>query len=170
MKRILYLMLTVVMAFALCGVFAGCGSEEAQESAEETTAAATEAEEEYAVDASIYEAIGGEYMDKTSERASLLASADPESKCLTIIVSWAQSADTSYEWTMHATMNEHNQLVYTDCVKKEIVTDSDGNVVSEDNLYKNGEGYFEYANGGELKWTGAQDEECADCIFVQIEG
>ena len=167
MKKTLYLLLTIVLAFALCGVFAGCGSNESGEPAEETTVAA--AEEEHADATNIYEAIAGDYQDKVSERASLMASADLESDCLTIIVYWSNSATESVEWTMHATMNGDNQLEYTDCVKKTIVTDEDGNPVSSDTEYKDGKGYFEYADGGELKWIGAQDEECQSCIFVQTQ-
>ncbi|MCQ2546761.1 MAG: hypothetical protein MJ161_04340 [Clostridia bacterium] len=154
MKRILYLILTAVIAFAMCAAFAGCGSGSDEEHAEPT---------------SIYEAIGGQYMDKVSERASAVLSADLESDCVTVDVFWAGSATETTEWTMHATINEDNQLVYNDCVKKLIVTDEDGNTVSEDTQYTDGEGYFEYADNGELKWTGAQDEDCRECIFVPVE-
>lgn len=168
MKRILYLLLTVVMALAMCAAFAGCGSDEqAEDPAEETTAAAVE--EEHAEATNIYETIAGKYQDRVSERAEALVSADLESDCLTIIVSWSSSATECTEWRMNATINEDNQLVYNDCVKKTIVTDEDGNPVSGQNEYKDEEGYFEYADNGELKWAGAADEECRDCIFVPVE-
>ncbi|MDO4175945.1 MAG: hypothetical protein Q4D99_00505 [Bacillota bacterium] len=155
MKRILYLFLTVVMAFAMCAAFSGCGSDSS--------------EEEYAEPTNIYDAIGGEYQDRVSERAEAIVSADLEADCVTIIVSWSSSATEYTEWTMNATINEDNQLVYNDCAKKIIVTDEDGNPVSEENVYSDGKGYFEYADNGELKWTGAQDEDCRDCIFVLTE-
>lgn len=166
MKKILYLLLTVTLGFSMCTVFAGCGSESEDEPVRETTSTT---EEEHASSANIYASMAGDYMDKISERAGAMITSGPEGDNVEIVVSWAASATETSQWTMHAEMNDDNQLVYSDCVYKIISYDEEGNE-SVETVYSEGEGYLEFTEEGELAWTGAQDEDCRACIFVQTEG
>ena len=171
-KAVPAVLLAIMMAAAF--TMTGCGGNTAEEettAAAETTAATTADETEAATDSAseAFDAVTqlpGSYSDETSQRATMTVEYDAEDKCFEIEVSWGTSASETKEWSMDAAI-EGSKLVYSDC-ECEIKTFNEDGIEQEDrDVYENGSGYFEIGDKGQLKWTGAADEECTGCVFVK---
>lgn len=181
MKKITALILSVIMVLGMSLVITACGEETAQEEEQATTAETEAAEEETTQSPEIveeYVALAGEYQDEYSQRASATVITDAENQSVNITVMWSGSATTAAMWTMNAT-KEGNQLVYSDCVKTELIYSDDtdqegtgdeevGGGAEETVVYENGSGSFEISEDGKLLWTGAEEPECQSCVFVPV--
>ena len=180
-KKIASLILSVVMALGLSLVVTACGEEPAQEEEQTTTVeteeAATEETTQLPETVDEYVELAGEYQDEYSQRASATVITDAETQSVNITVMWSGSATTASMWTMNAT-KEGNQLVYSDCVKTELIYSDDtdeegtgdeeiGGGAEETVVYENGSGSFEISEDGKLLWTGAEEPECQSCVFVR---
>lgn len=111
--------------------------------------------------------IAGVYEDSVSQRASAEVKNNDDGT-YNIQVFWGSSAFESYVWTMNASYDAStNRLVYNDCTKV-IQTYSEDAATTIEEEYADGEGYFEI-DGSNLKWTGAGDKDCQDCIFEKGE-
>ena len=147
---------------ALLIVMTGCGAKPEQQAAAAAETAVPEpaaaAEEQTKTDYSLF---AGDYEDEYSMRAMM--EAEGEEDGLRIVVSWSDSAFAYYRWEMKAAL-EGGRLVYSDCINEYFASDDSPEGPSHNILYTNGTGYFEVDNG-KLKWTGAQDESCRECVF-----
>lgn len=188
-KELMILIMSIVMAFGMMMFFAACSETDGQDAEQatvaeegesvETDAAAPEEDPAATADAvNEYVNLAGEYQDETSGRAAATVIANTEAKCVNITVTWSGSATESTEWTMSA-VKEGNQLVYSDCVKKNMFYSEDmdeegegdedgmGGGAEETVEYEGGSGSFEISDG-KLLWTGAADEDCTGCVFVKL--
>lgn len=165
-KRFLTILLCGCMAM---GMITGCGAADdiapaetlvAQKYDYEAEQESIAEEEAKKVDYSIFE---GNYSDSFSQRAVAEVSANGTTNAK-IVVYWASGATEMNRWEMTATF-EDNKLSYTNC-KLEIITTDDEGAGSSTMLYDDGTGYFLW-DAGLLKWTGASDESCRDCVFVK---
>ena len=111
-----------------------------------------------------YKAFEGDYNDEMSQRAYLTARENPDWESVNIVVCWSSSAMEYTRWEMDATY-EDDKLVYSNCLEREIYTDEDGNS-TEKVIRENGSGFFEW-DDGIMKWTGAEDPDCQECVFVR---
>lgn len=114
---------------------------------------------------SVYDAMAGEYADKTSQRATATVTA--VEGCAEIVVRWSSSAKETTEWVMTVTRAEDGLLYYKDEVKKNNTYDDAGNLSSIIER-ENGEGWWSFGDDGLLRWTGAVDEDCRECVFEKI--
>ena len=147
MKKILTVLLTLTLVFAL----AACGSNEVSEDA----------------GAEIYDSLVGQYQDLTSQRA--VASIERTNDGCHMIVSWGNSAFEDVVWEMNL-VYDGEKLAYNNC-KTSVVTyleDSAEDKEKEEVLSENGEGYFLLEDGA-LIWEGAQDINCQECRFEKFE-
>ena len=48
-------------------------------------------------------------------------------------------------------------IEYHNCVKKELVYDDDGNITSEEEVFRGGHGFLKFGKKGKLKWQ--EDQE-----------
>ena len=110
-----------------------------------------------------YANLEGSYFDGVSQRAS--ADLRDEGDHVAISIHWASTLSDFSGWTMNATYEE-GKLVYHDCVKTNSGLNENGELASEVE-YENGEGYFVITDGA-IRWTGAAEEACADCIFEKF--
>ena len=168
-RRVSIIALIAVLAFASSVMFTGCSDEEKTEETTAETATEETVTEETAVEYN-YENLAGEYQDKTSQRATATLISDPEVGNVKISVMWSGSATEATKWEMTAEI-DGSKLVYKDCKRVEMIFAEDGDAASEPEetvVYENGEGYFEISDDGALKWTGAADEECQDCVFEPL--
>ena len=180
MKKITALILSVIMVVGMSLVITACGEETAQEEEQATTAETEAAPEETTQSPEVVEeyiSLAGEYQDEVSQRATATVITDAENQSLNITVMWSGSATTADMWTMNAT-KEGNQLVYSDCVKSELIYSDDtdqegtgdeeiGGGAEETVVYENGSGSFEISDDGKLLWTGAEEPDCQSCVFVR---
>ena len=155
--------LIICTAALLLAMMAGCGKNTEKETASvvETavpTQEAVIAEEAVKTDYSEFE---GTYDDEYSQRATMEATAEEDH--LHIVVSWSESAFAYYRWEMNATL-EGNRLVYSDCINEYFASDDSPEGPEHNMLYTDGNGYFE-VDSGKLKWTGAEDQDCRECVF-----
>ena len=122
------------------------------------------AEKEEKPENAIIAEIGGEYEDSFSQRAVLaVLENNGETLCL---VHWANSADSADEWRMTVDEIEDGKVLYSSCEHYTLTADETGDLVSTDPV-EEGAGYFEI-DGAALKWTGAADESCRDCVFKPV--
>lgn len=156
---IMAIMLSGFVAFALAGCEDRGESEEPAKTEEPRESGASgEAANEYA-------ALAGDYQDRVSQRASLMLTYDAEADAAKLTVYWSSSAVSTTSWVMTGKLSD-NVLSYSDCSCTELTYDEEGNVSEENTVYTGGEGYFEIAGDGVLKWTGAADEYCREAEFV----
>lgn len=106
--------------------------------------------------------LAGEYQDEWSMRA--IATVEQNGSEFTISVHWGDSAASAAEWTMTARM-EDGLLKYSDCREMYVTYAADGSFTEEPVDFP-AEGYFEL-KAGKLLWTGAGDEQCAQCVFAR---
>jgi len=112
-----------------------------------------------------FAALDGEWQDQTSQRAMLDVKANETGAEFT--VSWGSSASETTTWTMNVTVAEDGLIYYNDCTKINHIFDEDGEETVEI-IYTDGSGNFELGSeDGYLYWTGAEEEECATCVFVK---
>lgn len=107
--------------------------------------------------------VGGTYHDTYSMRATAEAAVQEDGSVF-IVVCWGSSAFESTYWTMTATFDGDNKLVYTDGTTFTLNVDADYNEIITD-FAENLAGYFVIENN-ELAWVGAPDEQCQLCTFV----
>ena len=155
--------LIICTAALLLSLMVGCSMNTEKETASVAKTAvptqeAVVAEEPAKTD---YSGFGGTYDDEYSQRATMEAT--PEEDHLHIVVSWADSAFACYSWEMNATL-EGNRLVYSDCINEYSASDDSPEGPEHKILYTSGNGYFE-VDSGKLKWTGAEDQDCRECVF-----
>ncbi|MCR4576984.1 MAG: hypothetical protein K5784_03675 [Clostridiales bacterium] len=105
-------------------------------------------------------ALTGEYEDSFSQRAWAEVSME-NGECL-IKIHWADSASEYYLWTMTLSQ-EGDKLTYDDGVCCSITTLEDGTerLIT---VYDSASGYFTLS-GTKLKWNGAENDYCRDCVF-----
>lgn len=172
-KRLLSVIMAAAMVMTLAGCEKGTQQEEAQQAGANAQESATleevKGDDEAAgvaeVDPAVVEQILGVYEDSISQRASLEVKHNDDGTFY-IELYWGTSAFEANIWKMNATFDPAtNRLEYKDCT--EIVqTYSETEETKVEVVYENGEGYFE-VDGDLLRWTGAQDEYCRECIFVK---
>ncbi len=108
----------------------------------------------------------GEYQDRISERAWLIASANGMGG-VAIEVHWANSAFEYVKWTLNAFDAGEGRLEYDDCTARVITSNDDGSETTAI-VYEKASGYFSYKDGV-LCWDGAEDESCRECEFLKSE-
>lgn len=75
-----------------------------------------------------------------------------------VTVTWGGSAWEEAEWTMSGPFDPENRTIeYHDCVKKEVKYDDDGNIASEEEVFRGGHGFLKFTKKGKLKWQ--EDQE-----------
>lgn len=80
-------------------------------------------------------------------------------------VYWASSAFEHSEWTMSGTFDEDTQTVkYTNCVKRTIVYDQDGNLEMDAVEYTGGKGMISFRNDS-LTWNDSQEHVADGTVF-----
>ena len=102
----------------------------------------------------------GSYADSFSQRANLTLTQN-EDGTAHIEVQWSSSAFEYTYWSMNADFDGYT-LSYTDC-KEATVNDT-----AETVMYTDAAGFFEVDEAGNLLWTGAEDDDCVDCVFEKI--
>ena len=86
-----------------------------------------------------------------------------------ITVWWSSSAAEHYEWTMTGVLDaDALTLEYTDCVKKDVVFNEAGEVVSETVLYENGTGTVRFFMDGHVEWEDAMEHAADGAVFEWI--
>lgn len=121
------------------------------------------ASEDFEALAQIFDPLSGNYQDSVSGRASMTLTS--YSTGADVVISWGDSASTTYEWRMSLSY-VGEQFVYDNC-EKWCVT-SDGTTSNEELLSMGGTGYFEWGENGTLAWTGAEEDNCKECIFEKL--
>lgn len=112
-----------------------------------------------------YSKIAGNYMDSTSQRAA--ATVEAKEDCVSITITWSDSATITNIWTMNAKLYEDGLLSYSDCEHStEDYSNEDAPVRTV--VYSDGEGFFTPTDDGLLLWNGAQDENCTNCSFEPV--
>lgn len=148
MKKIMTLMLALLLTASIFGC---------------VTLVLPESAEDEALDAlPDYAAFNGNYNDSFSDRAFLTAQENDDHNSVHITVDWSDSDSSYTRWEMNAQYDGKN-LVYKDCMKSSFSTDENGDV-TEVIHYTGGEGYFEWDDGS-MKWIGASEADCRDCVF-----
>ena len=154
----------ICIAALLIGVLIGCSvktEQEANPAAVETAVPKQEATATEEPEKQDYSLFSGDYEDEFSQRAMMEAEGQEDS--LHIVVSWSESAFAYYRWEMNATL-DGGRLVYSDCINEYFASDDNPEGPDHKTLYTGGTGYFEVENG-KLKWTGAEDQSCRECVF-----
>ena len=154
----------ILLAVILLCVATGCGTKTETAAVPAAETAVPAAQEEPAAEEPVkmdYSGFTGVYDDEYSLRAMMEATVEGDGLFLTI--SWSESAFAYYRWEMHA-VAEGNRLVYSDCVSEYFASDDSPDGPEHTVLYTGGAGYFEVENG-KLKWTGAEDQDCRECVF-----
>ncbi|MBR5258783.1 MAG: hypothetical protein IKV51_07540 [Clostridia bacterium] len=108
--------------------------------------------------------LAGNYQDKFSQRA--WAEIRQENGRYVMEIHWADSASEYYRWTM--TLEPSGEkLIYSDCVCCSVTTLDDGTerLIT---IYDDASGFFTVSGSG-LKWNGAENDYCRDCVFVKAE-
>ncbi len=108
--------------------------------------------------------LAGKYNDLTSREAYMNAYMTDKDK-LDITIYWGNSGSETSEWHMTAYRTFDGKLEYNDC-SSYIVKTSENGESSKEMIYESGSGYFTI-EGNTLRWDGAVDENCKDCIFEQ---
>ena len=109
----------------------------------------------------------GTWFDETSQRATLEIT-DLGNDQYEMLLSWGSSASEATEWRMSGALDGVGDLAYAGGTKAHVVYGENGEIVSEEAVYTDGEGWFSVAEGG-LVWTDFQEETCADFFFVRGE-
>lgn len=120
--------------------------------------------DEYLALAEVLDPLSGEYMDSVGQRASLSVTSYGTSAQFEI--HWGDSATESHEWTMEVTV-EDGKLVYSNCESWLVTYVEDGVDPEMELLSMGGTGYFEI-DGEKLLWTGAEEDNCKECVFEKI--
>ena len=104
-----------------------------------------------------------------SGRCSILVEPDGDENAK-FTVMWGSSAAETTEWTMSGKLNTETLTVdYTDCVKKNLVFNQDGNVETEDVVYENGTGTITF-DGSTLIWVDNEENAAEDMVFEYVSG
>ncbi len=111
----------------------------------------------------------GSYEDSFSQRAVLEITAIDGSDKVRAVVVWGSSAFERDTWTMTCGFSEDGLFSYSDGLHERITCAESGEETVE-TLEENQIGFFNYdAEAKTLSWTGAADEDCQPCVFVQLE-
>lgn len=161
-KKILSLLTALTVCLVL---FASCGNNgeaDTQADAAQSTQE-TETEEVTAEEAAAEEDGQNPVMNFVgpyqADRCSLLIQASGEKDAI-ITASWGNSLSSSTEWTMTATFDEDTlRLNYSDCEKKTVEYNANGDIVSEDVEYTNGSGRIQLFDDGTLRWENEEEPE-----------
>ena len=156
---------TVTALVMACSLGACAGKQEAAAPAEpEQEAAATATATEEDGQNPIMNFIG----NYGYERATMEVSALGMEKS-GITVWWSSSAAEHYEWTMTGVLDaDALTLEYTDCVKKDVVFNEAGEIVSETVLYENGTGTVRFFMDGHVEWEDAMEHAADGAVFEWI--
>ena len=112
-----------------------------------------------------------ELFDSVSQRATASVNYIRGRKDVILaVIEWPESAFCEHMWIFIASAKEGdpNKLFYDDCDYYVTTYDEEGNVLTDDNVYYDGEGYIEL-DGDRILWTGASDEFCRGCVFEAAE-
>ena len=124
------------------------------------TACSAKEEQEFSADDMI-----GIWGDNVAGRATLDIRAAEETGKYDILVSWGNSAAQTYIWTMTAKATDNNVLSYEDCTHT-IVTFSENNEESIEEVYINGHGTFTLLSTNEIQWDDNIENAAEDLLFV----
>jgi len=113
-----------------------------------------------------YADLAGFYTDAASGRATAEVTANG-SEGVTVTVHWSSSAFEYTQWVMEAAFTEDGLLSYPEEQHSVITTNADGEP-SEIVLDPAGSGWFDVVDG-KLLWSGADDENCRNCVFEKAE-
>ncbi len=109
----------------------------------------------------------GTWFDETSERASMEVTA-LEDGVYQIAVSWADGASEATEWKMTGRLDAAGDLAYTDGAKTETAYSDNGEIVSENAVYTESDGWFFRTEKG-LGWVDSKEETAHEFVFVRGE-
>lgn len=109
----------------------------------------------------------GNWFDKNSQRATLEITA-LENGQYQALVSYSSSASETTEWRMTAAVDFGGDLAYKDGTKANMTYNDDGEVISEETVYEDGEGWFTFT-GDSLMWTDFKEETAYAFSFVRGE-
>ena len=91
------------------------------------------------------------------DRAKIMIEADGDTDAK-VTVTWGGSDWETAEWTMSGPFDLDSRTIeYHNCVKKELVYDDDGNITSEEEVFRGGHGFLKFGKKGKLKWQ--EDQE-----------
>ena len=107
----------------------------------------------------------GIWGDNVAGRATLDIRAAEETGKYDILISWGNSAAQTYIWTMTAEATDNNVLSYSDCTHT-IVTFSENNEESIEEVYTNGHGTFTLLSTNEIQWVDDIENAAEDLLFV----
>ena len=97
--------------------------------------------------------------DYSADRCSITIGAQGQTGA-TISVTWGQSASESYAYTMTGDFDADTlRINYSDCEKKFVTYDENGDVAQETVEFTDGEGRIQFFEDGTLRW---EDENEAD--------
>ena len=86
-----------------------------------------------------------------------------------VSVAWGSSAGEHSEWSMSGPFDEKTlTITYSNCVRKDIVFNENGDVESETIAYENGTGTITFLDNGDLSlvWKDDQDHMADDGVFT----
>ncbi len=178
-----YILIFTVCAFGLCGCAgkaetADKTDAEAASAGSDASEAETDAVPENSEEDSGEEGIGGRvdfsgsYTEPDTGRCLIEISKDSE-ESYTITVNWASGASEERIWAITGATygDEGDQLVYSDALCYDRITDDEGNYTDED-IYSDGSGIFSMTEGGMLRWESDQvelDGVNGDIMFERME-
>lgn len=108
--------------------------------------------------------IAGSYADSVSQRATMEITKYEDLYDITVI--WADSASKETQWYLSASFKD-GKLSYGGEQILIYEFDENGNSNFIDSKESNYAGYFEVKDG-KIYWTGAEQEQCKECIFEKI--
>lgn len=158
MKKLTVLLMTVLILFLLC-----CCTKEVKSTGSEVLPPMDKDYIDNITEYPDYKAFEGDFFDKTSKRATLIARENDDFKSVNIKVSWGNSAFETIVWEMNGEF-DGEKLNYSDL--KKYSENENGKTLLEENI----SGYFETDADMNLYWTGAKEENCKQCIFERFNG
>ena len=117
--------------------------------------------------AAYYAELEGLYQDTVSQRATAEVTANGGDS-VTIVVHWSSSASEYDQWTVKAALAEDGLLCYNEEHHSRITMSADGTKKEERLNDPVIAGWFAYGDGL-LSWTGANSEQCRECVFEKMD-
>ena len=110
----------------------------------------------------------GSYTDrKNKNRSMVISTSDEGGSVCSIVVTETTDESLTTTWTMSGKYDEETMSFdYTDCVKKEITLDGQGNPASEKTIYENGEGRFVINDADQtIEWSDEVEDAGKGSLF-----
>ena len=104
----------------------------------------------------------------TCDRASIFIGVINETDGANALVNWSSSAWENSVWVMTGTYDaETSKFEYHDCVRTDYVYNENGEVESQEEVYKGGHGFMTFKKGDPktLTWQDDQDHVADDMVF-----